>query len=139
MVREIVKDPAILTKVSEPFIFGKDDIALIHDMLDTANAHKAYCAGLAAIQIGVNKRVILVQEKGKFVVYINPEIIDKSIAAHLVREGCLSIDGTRTVKRHYTVKVKWTDQSGKEHKQTFKDFTAQVLQHEIDHLNGVLI
>lgn len=138
MVREIVKDTEILTQKSERFVIGQDE-HLIKDMLDTANAHKNRCAGLACIQIGVPKRVILVKQGDKFVPYINPMIVTKSTQTFITTEGCLSLDGLRKVKRHRMVKILYTDRNGKKKSARFEGFLAQVIQHECDHLNGVLI
>lgn len=138
MVKEIVKDEAILRQKSEVFKLGEDDY-LIEDMLDTANAHKEICAGLACIQIGVPKRVILVRQGSKFIPFINPMIIHKSKKTYIAREGCLSLDGIRTVKRHTSVKVVFTDTHGKRQVKDFIGSTAEIIQHECDHLNGILI
>ena len=138
MIKEIVKDENILKQKSEQFVLGEDDY-LIQDMLDTANAHKDNCAGLACVQIGIPKRVILVKQNGDFVPFINPRVIKKSSQTYVAREGCLSLDGYRVVQRHNSVKVMWTTQNGKTKVQEFKGVVAEILQHEIDHCNGVLI
>ena len=138
MVREIIKAPGILTKKSEPFIFGQDD-HIIQDMLDTAKSHKENCAGLAAIQIGVAKRVILVRNGDKFIPFINPAIIRYSPGTYCTKEGCLSLDGQHNVKRHYTILVSYTTKNGKNMVRQFAGRIAQIIQHEVDHLNGVLI
>lgn len=138
MIKEIVKDENILKQKSERFVLGEDDY-LIQDMLDTANAHKDNCAGLACIQIGTPKRVILVKQNDDFVPFVNPMVIKKSPQTYVAREGCLSLDGYRVVKRHNSVKVVWTTQNGKTKVQEFKGVVAEILQHEIDHCNGVLI
>lgn len=138
MIREIVKDENLLKQKSTNFIFGEDEY-LIQDMLDTANAHNENCAGLACIQIGVAKRVVLVRQGNNFIPFINPKIIKKSPKTYIAREGCLSLDGYRIVQRHNSVKVMWTTQNGKTKVQEFNGFIAQIIQHECDHLNGVLI
>lgn len=138
MVREIVTDKKILTQKSERFVIGKDEY-LIADMLDTANAHKDRCAGLACIQIGVPKRVILVKQGDKFVPYINPIIVHKSITTYTAKEECLSLKGARSVKRHHQIKLMYSDKNGRSRSKVFEGFTAEVIQHECDHLNGVLI
>lgn len=138
MIRDINKDIESLSQKSEPFIFGEDDY-LIEDMLDTAEAHKENCVGLACIQIGVPKRVILVRMGDKFIPFINPVIIKKSSSTYESDEGCLSLDGARRVRRHHTIKVMATDRTGKRKMQEFTGFIAQILQHEIDHCNGILI
>lgn len=138
MVRDIIKDPGILSQKSSPFIQAEDN-HLIADMMDTANAHKDRCAGLACIQIGIPKRVILVRQEDKFIPFINPVIVKRSAKTYYTQEGCLSLDGERTVRRHSSVMVVWTDMKGKRKTKEFTGFTAEVLQHEIDHCNGVLI
>lgn len=138
MVKEIVKDEEFLSQKSEKFIFGEDDY-LIKDLLDTATAHKENCAGLACIQIGTPKRVLVAQIVDKFVPFINPIIMQRSNSTYMAQEGCLSLEGLRTVKRHKKIKVIYTTPSGKAESKEFSGFSAQVLQHEIDHLNGILI
>ncbi len=138
MIREIVKDETILKQKSVSFVFGEDDY-LIQDMLDTANKHIENCAGLASIQIGVPKKIILVKQKDNYSVFINPMIIKKSLETYVANEGCLSVDGIKPVKRHRSVKVVWTTPQGKKKVQEFKGFIAEVIQHECDHLHGILI
>ena len=139
MVKDIIKDPNILTRLSEDFIPGQDD-TLIQDMLDTANAHKVNCAGLAAIQIGVPKRVILVRQGDKFTPFINPKIVRFGPGVYFATEGCLSVDGAKQVKRYRSIMVSYTDEKGKRHTaKRFNGYEAQIVQHEVDHLNGKLI
>lgn len=138
MVKEIIKDKTILQTKSENFVFGEDDY-LIQDMIDTANANIENCAGLACIQIGVAKKIILVKQGNKFVVYLNPVIVKRSEKTYITTEGCLSIDGLKTVKRHRQIMLAYTDIQGKRKVQTFSNYTAQIIQHECDHLNGILI
>lgn len=138
MVRKITKDLEILSRKSENFIPGLDD-HLIVDMLDTANAHKDNCAGLACIQIGINKRIILVRDGDDFKVFCNPAIVKRSAKTYMATEGCLSLDGSREVKRHNSVMVSWVTPKGKRNVKEFTGWIAEVLQHEIDHCNGILI
>lgn len=138
MIKEIVKDTEILTQKSEKFIIGQDE-PLIQDMLDTANEFKNHCVGLACIQIGVPKRVILVRNGDKFVAYRNPSIIQKSTKTYMTEESCLSLKGKRTVRRHNQIKLLYVDKNGKSKIETFGGFVAQIIQHECDHLNGILI
>lgn len=138
MIKEIVKDEKILTQKSERFEFGKDDY-LIQDMIDTAEHHKEHCVGLACIQIGIPKRIILVRQKDKFIPFINPIIVQKSKETYTAEESCLSLDGEREVKRHYGVKVIYTTKDKKTKCMAFSGFVAEIIQHEVDHLNGVLI
>ena len=138
MVREITKDLEILSRKSVDFIPGLDD-HLIADMLDTANAHKDNCAGLACIQIGINKRIILVRDGDDFKVFCNPAIVKRSAKTYMATEGCLSLDGSREVKRHNSVMVSWVTPKGKRNVREFTGWIAEILQHEIDHCNGILI
>lgn len=138
MIKDIVKDTEILSQKSERFEFGKDDY-LIQDMIDTAEHHKDHCVGLACIQIGVPKRIILVKQNDKFVHFINPIITQRSNQTYIAKERCLSLDGEREVKRHKVVKVIYTTKDKKAKCMAFSGFVAQVIQHEIDHLNGILI
>lgn len=138
MVREIIKDPSILTKKSDTFDL-EHDMPILQDMLDTAEAHKENCAGLAAIQINEAKRVILVRQGDKFVPFINPFITMKSRETYMTEEGCLSLEGKHRVKRHYSVMVSYMTKNGKKKVQQFSGYIAQIIQHEVDHLNGVLI
>jgi peptide deformylase len=108
-------------------------------MLDTTEAHKENCVGLAAIQIGVPKRVILVRQGDNFIPFINPAVVKKSPGTYYAMEGCLSLDGVRNVRRHRSVMISWTTTNGKKKVKEFNGYTAQILQHEIDHLNGILI
>lgn len=140
MRKEIVKDPEVLSQKSVPFnLTDEADIELLGDMIDTAEAHKENCVGLAAIQIGVPKRVILVRQSNIFTPFINPVIIKKSPSTYVTEEGCLSLEGTRSVKRHHSVKVAWTTFTGKKQVKEFKGFVAEIIQHEVDHCNGILI
>ena len=140
MVREIVKDTEILSQKSVPVdLTDASDIELLGDMIDTAEAHRDNCVGLAAIQIGVPKRVILVRQGNVFTPFINPVIIKKSPRTYVTEEGCLSLDGTRSVKRHHTIKVTWTTFAGKKQVKEFSGFIAEIIQHEVDHCNGILI
>lgn len=140
MIKVINKDTESLSQKSMPFDLTSDaDGELLRDMLDTAEAHKENCVGLAAIQVGVAKRAILVRMGDKFVPFLNPMIIHKSPQTYYADEGCLSLDGTRSVKRHRTIKVMWTEPNGKRRVREFNGFTAQIIQHEVDHCNGVLI
>lgn len=139
MIKEIIKDVEVLSQKSERFVLSGEDDYIVTDLIDTANAHKDVCAGLAAIQLGITKRVIVVRNGDKFIPYINPAIVGKSPQKYLAVEGCLSIEGEREVRRHRSIKVVFTDSKGKQRCQTFNGVIAQILQHEIDHCNGILI
>lgn len=138
MVREITKDLEILSRKSVDFIPGLDD-HLIADMLDTANTHKDNCAGLACIQIGINKRIILVRDGDDFKVFCNPAIVKRSAKTYMATEGCLSLDGSREVKRHNSVMVSWVTPKGKRNVKEFTGWIAEIIQHEVDHTYGKLI
>ena len=138
MVRGIVNDSAFLSQKSKPFLWGLDN-HIIQNLLDTAEAHKERCAGLAAPQIGKLKRAIVVRMGNEFVPFINPVIIKHSPGWYYTEEGCLSLEGKRSVKRYHTIMVSYTDAKGNRRTRQFSGPIAQILQHEIDHLNGVLI
>lgn len=136
MVRDIVKDTFILSRIS--VLASKDDLMIAQDLVDTLEFYKESCAGMAANMIGFHKRIIAFQDEGKIVVMLNPEIIKKS-QIYSTKEGCLSLSGQRETKRYRNIKVRYLDMHMKIKIKTFKDFTAQVIQHEIDHCDGVLI
>ena len=138
MTKDIVKDINVLHQKSEQFVFGEDD-AVILDLLDTANAHASNCAGLAAIQIGVAKRAIVIKSGKRFVPFINPVIIICDPKTYVATEGCLSLSNTYAVKRYYAVMVRYQNVNGSVRTRKFSGRTAQILQHEIDHLNGITI
>jgi peptide deformylase len=138
MIKEIVKDEEILTKKSEQVSFEEAQ-EIITDLLDTAKAHFDDCAGLAAPQIGINKRVVVVRNGDHFFPMVNPIVVKKSGKKFLNHEGCLSLDGIRAVERYSSVLVNYTDGKGKRQTKTFNGMLAIIVQHETDHLNGVLI
>lgn len=138
MIKEIVKDEAILTLKSET-VSMEEAKEIIADLLDTAKAHIDNCAGLAAPQIGVNKRVVVVRNGDSFFPMVNPVVVKKTGKKFLNHEGCLSLEGIRAVERYASVLVNYTDGKGKRQTKTFNGTLAIVIQHETDHLNGVLI
>jgi peptide deformylase len=138
MIKEIVKDEAILTQKSET-VSMEEAKEIITDLLDTAKAHIDNCAGLAAPQIGVNKRVVVVRNGDSFFPMVNPVVVKKTGKKFLNHEGCLSLDGIRAVERYASVLVNYTDGKGKRQTKTYNGTLAIVIQHETDHLNGVLI
>lgn len=137
MVREIVKDIEVLQKPLKTA--NKSDSHIIRDLLDTAEAHTEGCLGLAANQIGYDKRIIVVKMGERFVPMINPIITQKSKETYEAEEGCLSLDGMRIVKRHSQIWVTWLDEKFKSHKSLMFGLTAEIVQHEVDHCNGKLI
>lgn len=137
MIKEIIKDTIILSQKSEPA--SKADIQTVHDLLDTIKANSERCVGMAANMIGIHKTILVALVGKEYIIMINPEIIDKSKQFYEVKEGCLSLSGEHTAKRYKAVTVEYLDKKFKKKKQTFKDFEAQIIQHEIDHFNGILI
>jgi peptide deformylase len=136
MVREIVRDPMVLAKPSVPATMM--DMQVVVDLKDTLSANADRCVGMAANMIGVHKR-ILVFSAGIFnVAMINPVIVKKS-GEYEAEEGCLSLPGVRKTTRFKTIEVEYLDEKFKKHKETFRDFTAQIIQHEMDHFEGILI
>ena len=136
MVREIMRDEAFLARKAEPA--GEADLPAARDLLDTLEAHRQGCVGMAANMIGVSKRIIAFENEGNYTVMFNPEIIRRS-EPYETEEGCLSLSGTRKVKRWKSIKVRYQNESFQTRLKTFAGWTAQIIQHEIDHCNGVLI
>lgn len=136
MVREICRDEAFLAQKAETA--AADDLGTAQDLLDTLAAHKDGCVGMAANMIGVNKRIIAFDNEGKYMVMLNPVIVRQS-GAYEAEEGCLSLTGTRKTKRFQTIKVQWQNEKFQTRLKTFTGWTAEIIQHEIDHCEGVLI
>lgn len=141
MVRELMHDPIFLAGKSE--VATKDDLPIAQDLLDTLIANKEVCVGMAANMIGVKKRIIaFLDESGRapaYTVMLNPEIIKKD-GAYDTEEGCLSLlGGPRKCKRYKTIKVQYQTAEMQTRVKTYTGWTAQIIQHEVDHCNGVLI
>lgn len=137
MVKELVHDPILLAMKSETA--AKDDLQTAQDLTGTLSAHKDSCVGMAANMIGVRKRIIVFDNGGEFMTMLNPEILKRS-EPYETEEGCLSLlGGPRKCKRYKSVKVKWQTVDFQTRIKTFTGFTAQIIQHEIDHCDGVLI
>lgn len=136
MIKEIVRDPIFLQIKSEPA--SEADLQTARDLLDTLEEHKDGCVGMAANMIGVSKRIIAFDDNGKYTVMFNPEIV-KSSGVYEAEEGCLSLSGTRRIKRFRSIKVSYLNEKMLPRVKTYTGFTAQIIQHEIDHCNGVLI
>ena len=136
MVREIMRDEAFLSQKAEPATL--EDLPVAQDLLDTLTAHKDGCVGMAANMIGVRKRIIVFDNEGTYMVMFNPEIIKKS-GPYEAEEGCLSLSGTRKAKRWQSIKVQYQNEQFQTRLKTFTGWTAQIIQHEIDHCEGVLI
>ena len=136
MVRDIMKDETLLAQKAEPATL--DDLNVAQDLLDTLTAHKTGCVGMAANMIGINKRIIVFDNEGKYMVMFNPEITKKS-GPYEAEEGCLSLAGTRKAKRWKSIKIQYQNEQFQTRFKTFTGWTAQIIQHEIDHCEGVLI
>ena len=136
MVREICKDEAFLARKAEPAT--ADDLVVAQDLLDTLVAHRDGCVGMAANMIGVNKRIIVFESEGKYMVMFNPVIVRRS-GVYEAEEGCLSLAGTRHAKRFQTIKVQWQNEKFQTRIKTFTGWTAEIIQHEIDHCEGMII
>ena len=136
MIREICKDEFFLSQKSEPAT--ADDLAIVQDLLDTLAAHKDGCVGMAANMIGVNKRIIAFDNAGTYLVMFNPVIVRRS-GPYEAEEGCLSLTGRRKAKRFQTIKVQWQNERFQTRLKTFTGWTAEIIQHEIDHCDGILI
>lgn len=137
MIRELVHDPIFLARKSAPA--DENDRQTAQDLLDTITAHKDGCVGMAANMIGVAKRIIVFAENGKFSVMFNPEMIGKS-SPYKTEEGCLSLlGGARPTTRFNKIKVRYQNEELQPRIKTFTGFTAQIIQHELDHCDGILI
>ena len=131
-----MKDETFLAIPSEPAT--KDDLQVAQDLLDTLTAHAEGCVGMAANMIGVSKRIIAFDNEGTYMVMFNPEIL-KASDRYETEEGCLSLVGRRTTKRYKSIKVKYQNADFQIRVKTYPGWTAQIIQHEIDHCNGIII
>ena len=136
MERKIMKDPIFLAQKSTEAT--TEDLPTAQDLLDTLTAHKDGCVGMAATMIGVSKRIIVFDNDGKYMVMFNPEII-KCSGPYEAEEGCLSREGKRQARRYRSIKVKYQNEAFQQRLKTFTGWTAQIIQHEIDHCNGIII
>ena len=136
MIRDIMKDETFLSQKAEPAT--PDDLPVAQDLLDTLAAHKDGCVGMAANMIGVPKRIIVFDNEGKYMVMFNPEIIKKS-GPYEAEEGCLSLTGTRRAKRWQSIKVQYQNERFQTRFKTFTALAAQIIQHEIDRCEGIII
>ena len=136
MIREICRDESFLSQKAAPAT--ADDLATAQDLLDTLTAHKDGCVGMAANMIGVNKRIIAFDNAGTYMVMFNPVIVRQS-GPYEAEEGCLSLTGVRKTKRFQTIKVQWQNEKFQTRLKTFTGWTAEIIQHEIDHCEGILI
>lgn len=136
MIREICKDEQFLCQPAEPATIADLDVA--RDLLDTLIAHKDGCVGMAANMIGIKKHIIAVDNDGSYLVMFNPTIIRQS-GSYQTEEGCLSLTGIRKTTRFQTIKVQWQNEQFQTRVKNFSGWTAQIIQHEIDHCHGILI
>ena len=137
MVQEVVHDPVLLGAKSTPAT--KEDLQAARDLLDTLVANKEACVGMAANMIGIRKRIIVFDNEGTYLTMFNPEIV-KASGEYDTQEGCLSLlGGPRPCKRYQTIKVQWQNEQFQTRIKTFTGWPAQIIQHEIDHCNGILI
>ena len=137
MVKELMHDPVFLARKSLPAT--KEDLQTAQDLRDTLAAHKETCVGMAANMIGICKRIIAFDNEGTYMVMLNPEIIKWS-GEYETEESCLSLlGGPRKTKRYQKIKVQYQTLDWQVRLKTFEGWTAQIIQHEIDHCNGILI
>ena len=137
MVRELVHDPILLARKSTPAT--TEDLPILRDLMDTLLHHKEGCVGMAANMIGVTKKIIVFQDGAGYSTMFNPEIL-KSEGSYETEEGCLSLlGGPRKCTRFRKIKVRWQTEDFQVRIKNFEGWTAQIIQHEIDHLNGILI
>ena len=136
MIRPIIKNISFLEQKSEPAT--QEDVAVIDDLVDTLRANLEYCVGMAAIMIGVKKRILVFSVGDIIVPMVNPVILKKE-KSYETEESCLSLTGFRKTIRYETIEVEYLDRSFNKHKQVFTGFTAQIIQHEVDHFEGIII
>ncbi|MEK5033698.1 peptide deformylase [Paenibacillus sp. FSL R7-0302] len=137
MIRPINKDISLLSQKSAPAT--EKDLPVLMDLVETLNANSDRCVGMAADMIGVNKRIIAVRlEQQLTISMINPVIV-KRARPYDTEEGCLSLEGVRPTKRYDYIEVEYLDYNFKKHRDSFTGFTAQVIQHEVDHCEGIVI
>ena len=136
MVREIIHDPIFLSQKSTEAEAA--DLSIAEDLADTLRANLDRCVGMAANMIGRRKRIIVIANGPVIVTMLNPKILDRS-GPYETEEGCLSLAGSRKTKRYRTIRLSWQDTQMKTHVSILEGFQAQIVQHEIDHCDGILI
>ena len=136
MVREIVHDPVFLSQ--KCIEASERDIGIAEDLIDTLRANLDRCVGMAANMIGERRRIIAFAKGPMIIAMLNPKIIS-GYGEYESEEGCLSLEGTRKVKRYRSIRLRWQDVRMKEHIGTLDGFQAQIVQHEVDHCNGILV
>ena len=136
MIKPICRDTMLLSQKAAPATPA--DAQVIADLADTLRAHLDGCVGMAANMIGVPKRIIVIALGAMILTMVNPVILDKK-DPYPAEEGCLSLAGVRRTKRYQTITVSWQDERFIPHRMTYEGFAAQIIQHEMDHLEGILI
>lgn len=136
MIKAVVKDILFLEQKSE--LATKDDVEVINDLIDTLRANLDHCVGMAANMIGVKKRILVFSVGEMIIPMVNPVILKKDIP-YEAEESCLSLEGFRKTTRYEKIEVEYLDRNFKKHKQVFTGFTAQIIQHEVDHFEGIII
>lgn len=136
MIKAVVKDILFLEQKSE--LATKEDVEVINDLIDTLRANLDHCVGMAANMIGVKKRILVFSVGEMIIPMVNPVILKKEIP-YEAEESCLSLEGFRKTTRYEKIEVEYLDRNFKKHKQVFTGFTAQIIQHEVDHFEGIII
>lgn len=136
MIKAVVKDILFLEQKSE--LATKDDVEVINDLIDTLRANLDHCVGMAANMIGVKKRILVFSVGEMIIPMVNPVILKKE-TPYEAEESCLSLEGFRKTTRYEKIEVEYLDKNFKKHKQIFTGFTAQIIQHEVDHFEGIII
>lgn len=139
MVRDIMRDEAFLAQKAVQAV--KEDMQDGQDLVDTLQAHSHHCVGMAANMIGINKAIIAIksEEMKEVLLMFNPKITKKSAKNYKVQEGCLSLDGQRDTVRYESIEVSYRDKAWQKQKGKFSGWVAQIIQHEMDHLSGIII
>ena len=137
MIRDICKDELFLARKAAPA--SPEDLSIAQDLLETLIAHKDGCVGMAANMIGERKCIIAIRMGHAYLAMLNPTVVRRSKETYEVSEGCLSLDGERQAVRYQWIEVEYRDLKFKKQKQVFRDFPAEIVQHELDHCAGILI
>lgn len=137
MIKDIIKDQFLLSQKSKPAT--QKDLYIVDDLLDTIKAHEKQCVGMAANMIGYLKTIMVVNDEGHYLVLINPVVLKYMGRYTEKQEGCLCHEGIQSVKRYEKIKIEYYDENMKKKIKTFTGFTAQIIQHEQDHFEGLLI
>ncbi len=137
MIRDIIKDKFFLSLPSNEATI--EDVYIGIDLMDTLKFNSNKCVGLAANMIGELKTILILKSNNGYILMFNPKVLSKSQETYLTEEGCLSFEGTKRVKRYKKIKIGYYDMNFTYKIKTFNDFEAQIIQHEMDHFNGVLI